>query len=253
MKGQLDGRTALISGALGDIGTAIARELASRGANIALGDVREESAAQALLDELQGSGVRARYDRCDVSDPEAVQGWLQAVEGDLGVPSLIVPNAAIVTLTNLRTITPDDWNRHLNINLSGAFYMAQAAALRLVDAGMPGRIVFIGSWVAYMADPRIIPYCVSKAGLRMVMKAMAKELAPNDILVNEVAPGFVDAGVSAQVFREQPGRREAAAARVPVQRMITPEEVAYQVAHLCDPRTNQTTGSVLLMDGGLSL
>jgi NAD(P)-dependent dehydrogenase (short-subunit alcohol dehydrogenase family) len=169
------------------------------------------------------------------------------------MPTLIVPNAAIVTLSTLETITPEDWRRHLDVNLTGAFFMAQEGARRLVAAKSPGRIVFLGSWVAERADPKIIPYCVSKAGLRMLMKEMAKVLAPRDILVNEVAPGFVDAGVSAQVFREMPGRREAATAQVPVGRLITADEVALQVAHLCDPSNRHMTGSVLLMDGGNSL
>jgi NAD(P)-dependent dehydrogenase (short-subunit alcohol dehydrogenase family) len=131
--------------------------------------------------------------------------------------------------------------------------MAQAAALRLVEQKREGRIVFTGSWAAHAPHPHIPAYSVAKAGLRMLCKCMALDLAPHGILVNEVAPGYVNAGLSAAVWQQQPERRQQASARVPVQRLIEPEEVALQVAHLCEPANRHTTGSVLLMDGGLSL
>jgi NAD(P)-dependent dehydrogenase (short-subunit alcohol dehydrogenase family) len=249
----LNGQVALISGGLGDIGRAIAHELAKRGADIALGDVRPTGESENTLAKLRRSGRRARYDQVDVSDATAVADWLRIVEADLGVVTLIIPNAAIVTLKNIHTLSPEEWQRELNINLSGGFYMAQAAALRLVEQKREGRIVFTGSWAAHAPHPHIPAYSVAKAGLRMLCKCMALDLAPHGILVNEVAPGYVNAGLSAQVWQEQPERREQANARVPVKRLIEPEEVALQVAHLCEPANRHTTGSVLLMDGGLSL
>jgi NAD(P)-dependent dehydrogenase (short-subunit alcohol dehydrogenase family) len=87
----------------------------------------------------------------------------------------------------------------------------------------------------------------------MLMRCLALDLAPDDILVNEVAPGYVDAGLSRSIFDARPGRREAATARVPNGRLITPEEVAREVAHLCEPETRHCIGATVLMDGGLSL
>lgn len=250
---RLTGQAAIISGGLGDIGQAIARELAYCGADIALGDVREAAGAQSLRDEIEGMGRRARYDRVDVADAEAVRQWVAAVEADLGAPTLIIPNAAIVTLADIRAVTPEQWRQELRVNLDGAFHLAQAGALRLLHHGLPGRIVFLGSWAAHAPHAHIPAYCAAKAGLRMLCKCMALDLAPRGILVNEIAPGYVDAGLSAQVFREEPERREAAMQQVPVKRLIEPEEVAWQVAHLCDPANRHQTGSVVLMDGGLSL
>jgi glucose 1-dehydrogenase len=249
----LNGQVAIISGGLGDIGRAIASELARRGADVALGDVRSPDQAAETLAQLQQSGRRARYDQVDVSDAAAVADWGRTVEDDFGVPTLIIPNAAVVTLKDIHTLSAEEWQRELSINLSGGFYMAQAAALRLVEHKREGRIVFTGSWAAHAPHPHIPAYSVAKAGLRMLCKCMALDLAPHGILVNEVAPGYVNAGLSAQVWQEQPERRQQANARVPVQRLIEPEEVALQVAHLCEPANRHTTGSVLLMDGGLSL
>ncbi len=247
------GSVAMISGGLGDIGQAIARELARRGADIAVGDVAEPERARDLGVELERMGRRLRYDRVDVSDAAAVSAWVAAVEADLGVADLIIPNAAIVTLADSRTITPEQWSRELRVNLDGAFHLAQAGTARLLHHGRVGRVVFLGSWAAHTPHTHIVAYCAAKAGLRMLCKCMALELAPHGILVNEVAPGYVDAGLSAQVFREQPLRRARAERTVPLGRLISAEEVARQVAYLCEPGNRQITGSVLLMDGGLSL
>ena len=249
----LEGSVAIVSGGLGDIGRAIARELARRGADVAVGDVVEAERTEALRSELEAMGRRMRYDRVDVADFAAVAAWIAATEADLGVPDLIVPNAAIVTQADSRTIAPEQWSRELRVNLDGAFHLAQAATARLLAHGRPGRVVFLGSWAAHAPHPFIVAYCTAKAGLRMLCRCMAAELAPYGILVNEVAPGYVDAGLSAQIFRAEPHRRARAERTVPTGSLISSEEVANQVAYLCDPANRQMTGSVLLMDGGLSL
>jgi len=123
-----DKHVAIISGGLGDIGRAIAMQLAGLGADVALGDIRESSDADEVLDAIRGKDRRARYDRVDVSDAAAVQAWLRAVEEDLGMPDWIVPNAAVVALQDLDTVTPEVWEREVGINLHGMFYLAQAAA-----------------------------------------------------------------------------------------------------------------------------
>ncbi|MCZ7647590.1 MAG: SDR family oxidoreductase [Planctomycetota bacterium] len=247
------GQVAIVSGGLGDIGRAIAFEFARRGASVAVGDLREPKAASGLLAELESHGARVRYDRVDVTDSAAVNAWVSAVEAALGAPSLVVPNAAVVTLGQALEFEPAAWARELRVNLDGAFHLAQAAARRLRDLKRAGRIVFVGSWAGHAPHTSIPAYCAAKAGLRMLMKCLAAELAPHGILVNEVAPGWVDAGLSGRLFDANPGSREAARARVPVGRLIEAAEVARQVAHLCDPENRHITGSVLLMDGGLSL
>lgn len=241
---------AIISGGLGDIGQAIARELAARGAAIALGDIVPVARAKMFLREL---GPRARYDRVDVSDNRAVSRWVRTVEQTLGVPNWIIPNAAIVTLETIRQLTPAQWRRELAINLDGAYHLAAAGAQRLTAKKQSGRIVFIGSWAGHQPHRHIPAYCVAKAGLRMLMRQMALEYAADDILVNEVAPGYVDAGLSGRMFAKDAALKRRATREVPVGRLIQAEDVAREVAHLCDPHNRHMTGSVVLMDGGLSL
>ena len=257
----LSNHVAVISGGLGDIGRAIAVELARRGADVAIGDVRDESAARpsrapssgGFADQLRDLGVRFRYDVVDVANAAQVAEWVATVERDFGVPTLIIPNAATVTLAGVRNVTAEQWSNELGVNLDGAFHLAQAGALRMLAHKKPGRIVFVGSWAAHAPHNNIVAYCVAKAGLRMLCKCMAVELAGDGILVNEVAPGYVDAGLSAGIWAKNPGAKENAAQRVPTGQLIDAAEVAAQVAHLCEPANRHMTGSVLLMDGGLSL
>jgi NAD(P)-dependent dehydrogenase (short-subunit alcohol dehydrogenase family) len=249
---DLNGHTAIISGALGDIGRALTLAMAKAGAGVALCDLHESHEAEEILRTIRLLGPQARYDRVDVSDANAVEEWFETVEGYLGTPDLIIPNAAIVTLKDIRTITPDEWNRELSVNLNGACYMAQSGARRLLEKKQPGRIVFVGSWAGHRPHQHIPAYCAAKAGLRMLCQCMALDLAPDGILVNEVAPGYVDAGLTGRIFQEDPKLRERALEGLPTHELIQPEEVADQVLHLCDPKNRHMTGGTLLMDGGLS-
>ncbi|RAK02286.1 glucose 1-dehydrogenase [Larkinella arboricola] len=246
-------RTVLISGGLGDIGRATALEFARLGAAIAIGDMNPASQAEALLNELGQLGVATHYTQVDVREADAVQNWVLAVENSLGVADIIIANAAIVTARRIHEITPEQWSNEIRVNLDGAFFMTQSATARLLAHGLPGRVVFVGSWAAHAVHPHIPAYSVAKAGLRMLCQCMALELAPHQILVNEIAPGYVNAGLSAKLWEKEPARAEEARQRVPIRKLISAEAVARQVVYLCHPDNEHMTGSTLLMDGGLSL
>lgn len=250
---ELSGKTAIISGGLGDIGQAILKLLSSAGANVAVGDIHSPERAAAIFESLEIDASLFRYDQVDVSDATAVERWVASVESDVATPQLVIPNAAVVTPIDILEITSVEWAREMQINLNGAFHVAQSAARRLVAAKLPGRIVFIGSWVASAPHANIPAYCVSKAGLRMLSQLFALRLAGHDILVNEVAPGLVDAGLSGRAFEQDSDLRVRAQSWVPVHKLIKPEEVAQQVLQLCDPANQHITGSTILMDGGLSM
>ena len=245
--------TAIISGGMGDIGRAMALEFAKNGANIALCDIHAPEYGKTFLAQLEQYKVQYHYMQVDVTDAEAVRNWVINVENQLGIPGIIVANAAIVTFANIHDITPEQWARDLRVNLDGAFHLTQSATARLVYHGRPGRVVFIGSWAAHSVHTQIPAYCVSKAGLRALCRCMALELAPHNILVNELAPGYVDAGLSGRSFEKDPAMRKEAVQKVPVKKLISAAEVANQVVLLCHPLNQHMTGSTVLMDGGLSL
>jgi glucose 1-dehydrogenase len=242
---ELQRPLAAISGGLGDIGQAIARGLKNAGAEVALCD----------LSSGEGRTFTASsYDQVDVRDAAAVESWFGSVTEKFGrAPNIIVPNAATATFRRHLEITPDGWKQELDVNLNGAFYFAEAGARRLTQAAQAGRIVFIGSWAGHAPHAHLPAYSASKAALRMLTKTLALELAGRGILVNEVAPGYVDAGLSGRAFAANPDLAVEATNKVPIRKLISADEVAAQVLYLCSAAGNHLTGTTILMDGGLSL
>lgn len=246
-------QTAVITGGLGDIGFAIALEFAKGGANVALSDLRDQAEAVPFLEKLLTYGAKYTYAQVDSSDANGVMHWLDEVETNLGTATLIIANAAMVNRLGFHEITTEQWKRELDVNVNGSFYLAQQATAKMLKKELPGRVVFIGSWAASNVHSHMPAYSVSKAAVSMLSKCMALELAPHDILVNEVAPGYVNAGLSKKIWDQNPGSSERSRMKVPIQKLISAEEVARQVLYLCDPENSHMTGSILLMDGGLSL
>ena len=243
----------LISGGLGDIGRAIAAAFATQGASIAIGDVKPPQDAETFLTELRKENVSAHYQRVNVSQPEEVDDWVENVQNTLGTPNIVIANAATVTISGIEKVTAKEWGDEIDVNLNGSFYVTRAVAAKLIENKTPGRIVFIGSWAAHAVHPNLPAYSVSKAAVRMLCKCMAFELAPYEILVNEIAPGYVEAGLSAAIWKTNPELSEQARQRVPVKKLISAGEVARQVLLTCHPDNVHMTGSTILMDGGLSL
>lgn len=242
LDGELTPALVAVSGGLGDIGQAIARAFRGAGAEVALGDLAAAGEGDFF------------YAPLDVTDAPVVGKWFDRVTGHFGrAPNVIVPNAATATLKRHFELTPDEWKRELDVNLNGAYYFADAGASRMLATGVPGRIVFLGSWAGHAPHAHLPAYSVAKAGLRMLTQTLALELAPRGILVNEVAPGYVHAGLSGKIFDADPGAAERARARVPARRLISADEVARQILFLCSPDGRNFVGSTLLLDGGLSL
>lgn len=253
MEKLFDGQVAIISGGMGDIGFATAIALAKQGAHVALCGVRPLTAVAGKVDEILKLGVKCTYHEVDVADASAVNRWIEVVTETLGVPRLIIANAAVTTLAGIHQVTPDDWKRNLDVNLNGAFYLTQATTALLLKGGLSGRVVFVGSWAGANVHTHMPAYSVSKAGMTMLCKCMALELAPHRILVNEVAPGYVAAGLTGKIWQDDPKTEDIARECIPIGEVIFAEEVADQIVYLCGPDSRHMTGSTLLMDGGLSL
>jgi glucose 1-dehydrogenase len=248
---NLRGQTAIISGGLGDIGRAIALELAGQGANISLGDMKPAAEAEAFLEQLRTLGREAMYMQIDIRNPQEVADWVDMTGDEIDIPSLIISNAGIVTRASALKITTEQWNNEFEVNVGGALSMCRSAAQNLIHHDLPGTIVLVGSWAAHRPNKNIPAYCASKSALRMLGQLLALELSVHHITVNEVAPGAVNAGLSAANLQSM--AQEDITSRIPNGKWIEPEEVAWQVANLCDPRNVNMTGSVVVMDGGLSL
>ena len=233
---------AVVTGAAGSIGSAIVEHFLSLGARVAGSDL---NAAPSARD-------RIRMDAVDVTSPAAVHEWVSSVVKTWGAPTIGVICAGISKAGRLATLSDDDWRSVLSVNLDGAFYSARAIIRAMLAAKIRGRIVFVGSWAAHAPHPHIGAYSMSKAALRSLCQTLALDHAEDGILVNEVAPGIVDAGLSRELFRRDPALAGRTMAAIPSGRLIQPEDVARDVAFLASPENRHTTGAVLISDGGLS-
>ncbi len=242
MSGWTD-ELALVTGGAGSIGGAIVAHLSALGARVAWCDRDADPSVTA----------RSRADRVDVTSSSAVDRWVDTVAAAWGPPSIGIVCAGISRAGHLATLSDRDWREVMAVNLDGAFFTARAIIRQMRAAKRGGRLVFVGSWAAHAPHPHIGAYSASKAGLRALMQTLALEHAEEGILVNEVAPGIVDAGLSAALFARDPALRQRTTAAIPLARVATPADVARDVTFLASPENTQTTGAVLVSDGGMSL
>lgn len=249
-------KTALISGGLGDIGKAIAITFGKNGFRVAISDLMPGADAAPQLESLRQSGCAdLLYHQVDIGIEAEVINWIDDVAQKWGTPQVIVPNAGIVIAGEFSdsSLKTADVKKQLDVNFWGSYYLAVHAARKLKKQALPGRIVFIGSWAAERPATRIASYCVSKAAVRMLSKTLALELAAHNILVNEVAPGIVEGGLSKQNQQKNPALLKTHLDSIPTHTLVSVNEVAKNVFRLCDFEDMSITGSITLIDGGLSL
>ena len=235
-------KSALVTGAGGGLGAAIARRLAKDGYRVVIIDT-DDAAAQAQAGALPDAVAFA----ADVTDEAAIETVLDAF-GD--VPDVLVNNAGIVRFGPLLTHDVAQFRKVIDVNLTGTFIVTRAVARRMVTRGS-GSIVNITSLNAVAPSPDAGAYPASKAAVALLTQHFALVLGPHGIRVNAVAPGFIDAGMSAPIY-EDPEIRAVRAASVPVGSLGTAEDVAEAVAFLASDKARYTTGQQLMVDGGVS-
>jgi NAD(P)-dependent dehydrogenase (short-subunit alcohol dehydrogenase family) len=241
---DLHGLGIAVTGAAGDIGFAMTNELTARGARVTMIDRADRGQASERVAEAGCDYVQA-----DVTDRAAIDSALAAIDP----LDVAIGNAGIVEPASFLETTAEQWQAQLDVNLTGCFNVGQAAARLMVERGRPGLVLFTGSWVGEVPWPDIAAYSVTKAGVRMLARSMARELAPHGIRVNVVAPGIVFAGMARRQYETDPSYARRASVVVPLGELGTTEQIAKATAFLCSPDAAYMTGSVLLVDGGASL
>ena len=242
-------RVAVVTGGGAGIGRAIAGRLAKDGFKVAILDVAEGAAEQAAK-SIEGAGGVARGYQADVTDREQVDAALAAARSDLGPLAVVVANAAVALLQPFLSMTLDQWNHTLAINLTGTFNVVQSALPDLVDAGW-GRMVLISSSAAQRGAPKMAHYAASKGGQMALTKALAVEFAKSGVTVNTVAPSAVETP-SVQRKRDagtMPSAQDMAK-NIPVGRMGTGADIAAAVSYLVSDEASYVTGQTVSVNGG---
>jgi 3-oxoacyl-[acyl-carrier protein] reductase len=242
---DLSGQTAFVTGGSRGIGLAIARALYGAGAKVAIAG-RDLAKAQSVAGEL---GERAAGVSCDVADAGQVEAAVAAVEAALGPISILVNNAGLTRDNLLIRLTDEDWDTVMDANLKGAFH-----TMRLLAKGMMkrrgGRIINITSVVGLMGNKGQANYAASKAGLIGLTKAVAQEYASRGVLVNCVAPGYIETDMTGALPAEASA---SLLSGIPLGRFGQPDEIAGAVVFLASDLARYVTGHVLVVDGGMAM
>ena len=245
----LENHVALVTGGATGLGLAIARALGSAGARVAVNDISEDRVREAC-EALRSDGIECRAYAGDVRDRSSVQAIVDGAAADLGTPTIVVPNAGIYPNTPFLDLADDEWDRVMDTNVKGAFLTCQIAARAMIASGQGGTIVTLSSGAANHAIWGWSHYCASKAAVVMLTKAMALELAPHDIRVNAILPGYIDVPEGGAHLAES--YKDAARSAIPRGRPGEPADIANAVLMLASPLADFVTGTTLVVDGGSS-
>ena len=243
MKIDLVGKNAIVTGSTRGIGRAIAESLAGAGARVAVvgrDQARAAEAAAAIANNARGFAA-------DVSDPASVVALIEAVEKEFGQVDILVNNAGLTRDNILFRLKDDDWDAVLDANLRGAFVAIRAVARGMIKRRW-GRIINIASVVGITGNKGQANYAASKAGLIGLTKSVAKELGSRNVLVNAVAPGFIETDMTAAMT---PEARSGLAGQIPLERLGTPQDIAGVVTFLASDQAAYITGQTIVVDGGM--
>ena len=241
---QLSGQVALVTGGSRGIGKAICERLASSGAKVAVVARDAQRAAEAAA-SLAGEGHRGYA--CDVADSAAVDAVMKQVEQDIGPLDIVVNNAGVTADNLLVRIDDAAWQKVIDTNLKGAFNLTRSVARGMMRR-RKGRIINITSVVGLTGNAGQANYAASKAGLIGLTKAVAKELASRNVLVNAIAPGFIETEMTAELSETA---RTGLLGQIALGKLGKPEDVAGVVLFLSGPDAGYITGQVLVVDGGM--
>lgn len=245
----LDGSVCVVTGAGSGIGRAIAVALAGAGGRVAILD-RSAEGGEGTLKLIRSAGGSAIAIPCDVSNPANVEAAAAKITGELGPCAVLVNNAGMIKAGALETLSFEEWNAVLSVNLTGYFLCAQTFGRHMRAAGK-GSIVHIASIAANYATPFSGAYSVAKAGVAMLSRQLAVEWGPQGIRSNCVNPGLILTPLS-QAMYDRPGVTEARSAAVPLGRIGKPEDIAQAVLFLASDRASYMSGDEVTVDGGFT-
>ena len=247
---QLQNKVAIVTGAATGIGQAIAIGFAAEGASVVVDYVGRFGPPTDTLNKIQQAGGKAIGVDADVSNADQVQSLIDQTVQQYGKLDVFVNNAGIEHKYAITDFPLDKWLQIMAVNLTGPFLCAQAAAKQMIKQGQGGRIINISSIHEDLPMPGNAPYCATKGGLRMLMRTIAVELAPHNVLVNNIGPGAIFTPIDADI-QASPEAEKALMGEIPLGRWGKPEEIAAAAIFLASDAASYCTGSTLFVDGGM--
>ena len=250
---ELEGQVALITGAASGIGEAIARTLAVAGAQVVLGDVNLQ-AAQNIVHELEVQGYTAVATRLDVTQENGAEAATQFAQNHFGPLTILVNNAGIGSAGTILTTAPDEWDRIMAVNVKGIYWMCRAVLPGMIERGS-GAIANVASVAGRVGLRDRAAYSTSKGAVMALTRSVQADVIGDNIRVNAVLPGTVESPWVYRITADQPdpaATRAQMAARQPIGRMGTPQEIANAVKFLVGPEGSFCWGSHMVVDGGLT-
>src|SRR3954453_9262675 len=244
---DISGQVVLVTGASSGIGRHFSEVLAAAGAKVAAVARRTERIEE-LAREIESRGGICLPVACDVTKQDSIRDAIAAAEAQLGPLSVLVNNAGVVVSKPLFEHTEEDWDHVVDTNLKGAWLAAREFAHHLVEQKRPGRIINISSILASRTIGRVPAYCAAKAGLTHLTQVLAMELARYGILVNALAPGYVETDFNREYFQTDAGK--ALIGRIPMKRIGQAPDLAGALLFLASPASAYVTGAVISVDGG---
>jgi len=248
---RIDGRVALVTGGSRGIGRACALFLASAGARVAVGYHRDEAAVLETIEAVEAAGGKACAVRADLRDPGEAAGLVEEAVSEWGRLDIVVNNAAVWTDGPIDEISDEVLDETIRLNLYGSFWVTRAAVPHLRRSGPAGRLIFVSSTAGQRGEAMHSHYAATKGALISMTKSLAPELAGDGVLVNCVAPGWVDTDMNIDCFAG--GGRERIEATIPLRRIGTPEEIAGAVLFLASDLSTFVNGEILNVNGGAVL
>ncbi|WP_341917577.1 SDR family oxidoreductase [Polaromonas sp. YR568] len=239
-------KVALVTGSSRGIGAATAKRLAADGFRVTVNCVANRDLAAAVVRDIQAAGGEAIWEQADVSDPRAVRRLFDANDKAFGGIDVVVSNAGIMRLAPMRDMTDEDFNRMMDVNLKGSFYVMREAARRVRDGG---RIISLSSSITQLRSPTYGPYAASKAAQELYANVLAKELEGRMISVNAMAPGLVNTTLFTD--GKTPAQIAGFAQRTPHKRLGEPADIAGVISLLCSTDGGWVNGQTVFANGGV--
>jgi len=255
----LSGQKALVTGANSGIGRGVAKALGEAGADVVVNYVAGDDAAEEVVEEIRGYGVKAYAHRADVSNEGDVQAMFRKMLSELGTIDILVSNAGLQRDAPFEEMTLEQWNTVLSVNLTGQFLCAREAVREFKRRGVvesvscaAGKIICMSSVHEIIPWAGHVNYAASKGGIMMMMKSIAQEVAPYRIRVNSIAPGAIRTPINTKAWNTQ-AAYDQLMNLVPYKRIGEPEDIGRAAAWLASDNADYVTGVSLIIDGGMTL